>query len=177
MTSLSTPSSTITRTDSPRAAGYIAAAGYAAEGIVVIAQRLGWDGRVSDHLLDAAYAVAVLATVAALPALVRLVDSAWARTAALGRVLAQVGLAAMGVESAVSAVHRVHALGPLFGLGILLTLLGLLILAVAGLARGGLRWPAPLPLLGMVVAAAGGGAGASLVTGAIWLLLARRARP
>ena len=108
----------------------------------------------------------------ALPAVTR--RAGLGRLGVVGGWIGAAGLVAMGVESGVGVVHRVDALGVLFGLGILLSLLGLLLLAVAGLVAGTPRWLATLPLAAVVAAAAGGEVGASIVSAALWLVLARR---
>jgi hypothetical protein len=84
--------------------------------------------------------------------------------------VATAGFAAMGLESAVGAVHRLEALGPLFMMGIIAATLGCLLLAVAGGDRP--RWIAVLPFVAMVLAAAGGEVGASLLSAAAWALVA-----
>jgi hypothetical protein len=150
----------------------LAAGGYAAEGIVVLLHRgADFHGGFESRLLDLAYAVAVLASAAALPGL-----TAWLRVRRARRIAsraAQVGFVAMGVESGVGVVHRVDALGPLFGVGLLLSLAGLAVLAVDGALVTVPRWVATLPLLAVVVSAAGGEVGASIVSALLWLALTR----
>ena len=96
---------------------------------------------------------------------------------ALGRVarvvlrIAELGLIAMSVESVASQLHGGNTLGPMFFLGLVLTLLGLLLVAIDGLRRPGARWLAPLPFLGLLVGIAGSEHGGFVVLGAVWLVL------
>lgn len=153
--------------------GAIAAgAGFLVEGVLAFAHRsAGLDGAVYDHALDAAYAVAVFGAAAGLGGLIQALGLG--RVGRWGTRLAQFGCIAMGVESAAGALFgRIDALGPLFGIGILAALIGMIVVAVTGLISGRIRWAAALPLLALVVAAAGGGVGASVMSGAAWFALA-----
>ena len=126
-----------------------------------------WDG--TSQALNAAYLLACLALVVALPGVGRWLGGG--RGLRIGVVLAQVGYAAMAVESIASAVARGSVLGPVFAAGLLLSLVGLLVVAVAGLVLGVRRWAAPLPFVGMLVGIAGGDHGASIALGAVWAVL------
>jgi hypothetical protein len=158
--------------DRSRLAAMAAGLGYVVEGMLALAHRLaGADNGWYHHGLDAAYAVAVLGVAVVLQGL-----SAVLGLGRLGRIsarVAQAGCVGMGVESGASAIAgRIDALGPLFGIGILAALVGLVVVAVDGVRAGRVRWGAPLPLLALVVAAAGGEVGASIVAGIAWWALA-----
>lgn len=155
-----------------RPAALAAALGFLVEGVCALGHReLAFDGAVYHHLLDAGYAVAMAGCAIAVVPYARLLSPA--RSVVGAAWVGRVGFAAMGIESAVGAVHRVDALGPLFTLGILLALLGGLTLTATAAATGRPRWAGALPLVAMVVAAAGGEIGASVLSGALWALAAR----
>jgi hypothetical protein len=151
-------------------AAFVAAAGFAVEGVISLVHHTGdqhWDAL--SQVLNGAYALAALAVVIALPAVGR-----WLKVGRVGRsaiIVAQVGFAAMVVESVVSGVNDGNTLGPVFFVGLLLSLLGLLVLGIAAASRGRHRWAALLPFLGMFVGIAGGEHGGSIVTGAVWVVL------
>ena len=81
---------------------------------------------------------------------------------------AQAGLVLMTVESLASELHGGDTLGPVFMLGLLLTLGGLLVLGIDGLRRPGARWLALLPLVAMLVGIGAGDRGGFLLLGAAW---------
>ncbi|MBN9609946.1 MAG: hypothetical protein BGO26_18545 [Actinobacteria bacterium 69-20] len=162
-------SHSVTRHDG---AAWLAAVGYLAEGGIVLAEQAGFAGTTDNRLLNLSYAVAVLAAAVALPAVtshigLRRKGAGW--LGIIGSWLAQAGLVAMGVESGVAVVHEVTALGMLFVIGIVLSVAGLLVLAIGGAIAGAPRWLAVLPLLAVLAAAAGGDFGASIVSGALWV--------
>jgi hypothetical protein len=152
------------------AAAFVAAAGFIVEGVISLVHHTGdhhWDGL--SQVLNAAYALGAFALIVALPAV-----GSWLRVNRIGRagvVAAQVGYAAMVVESIVSGFHDGNTLGGLFFGGLLLSLVGLLVLGITGLVAGAVRWAALLPFIGMFVAIAGGDHGGSIVLGAVWVLL------
>lgn len=161
-------------------AAYVAAGAFLVEGVVSLVHHTGdsnWDAL--SQLLNAAYGVAVLAVALALPRVGRLLGANLGGR--VGIVVAQLGLVAMAVESAVSAVHKGNTLGGLFFGGLLAALLGLLVLGVVAVARGPRRSVALLPFLGMLVGIAAGEHGGGVVTAAMWLTLgiasARELRP
>jgi hypothetical protein len=80
----------------------------------------------------------------------------------------QVGLGLMTLESVVSQVHGGNTLGPVFMLGLLLTVLGFLVLGVDGLRRPARRWLALLPLVAMLVGIGGGDHGGFVLLGVAW---------
>lgn len=94
------------------------------------------------------------------------------RIGIVGVCVTQAGLVMMTIESAASQVHGGNTLGPVFMLGLLLTLIGFLTVGVDGLRRPGARWMAPLPLLGILVGIGAGDRGGFLVLGAVWSGLA-----
>lgn len=162
------PRTAITRSAST--AAFIAAAGFSTEGVISLVHHTGdqhWDG--PSQVLNAAYAVAAVALIVALPALGR-----WLQVNRVGRagvVGAQLGYAAMAIESIASGINDGDTLSGLFFAGLLLALAGLLVLGIAALVRGFARWAALLPFLGMFVGIAGGEHGGSIVLGAVWVLL------
>jgi hypothetical protein len=83
---------------------------------------------------------------------------------------AQPGLTLMVVESAVSQVHGGNTLGPVFMLGLLLALTGLLLVAADGLRHR--RWLAPLPFLAFLVAIGSGDHGGFLALALVWAAIA-----
>ncbi len=151
-------------------AAFVAAAGFAAEGVISLVHHTGDDhwGPLSQ-VLNGAYALAALALIFVLPTVGR-----WMQVNRIGRgavIAAQIGYAGMVVESIVSAVHDGNTLGGLFFGGLLLSLVGLLILGVSGVIAGYRRWGALLPFLGMFVGIAGGDHGGSIITAAVWIVL------
>jgi hypothetical protein len=152
------------------AAAFVAAAGFVVEGVIALVHKTGdddWDGL--SQVLNAAYVVGSIALIVALPVVGR-----WLRINRAGRlgvIAAQVGFAAMAVESVASGVHDGNTLGRLFFGGLLLSLIGLLVLGIADLMSGAVRWAAMLPFLGLLVGIAGGDHGGSIVLGAVWVLL------
>jgi hypothetical protein len=169
MTLTSTPART--RMGIAVVAPIVAGAGFVVEGVLALVHPVGdsgWDPLA--EVLDIAFLVAVLGGALTLPEVGR-----WLRVGRAGRaavVVAQVGCAAMAVESAVSAVHGGNTLGLLFLAGVLLMAVGTLALGIAGLVAGAVRWAAPLPLLGWLVTIGGGDHGGSIVLGALCLAFA-----
>jgi hypothetical protein len=159
-----------TTTRTAPAAAFIAAAAFITEGVISLVHHTGdhhWDG--PSQALNAAYALAAVALILALPAVGR-----WLQVDRIGRagiLAAQIGYAAMAIESIVSGFNDGDTLGGLFFGGLLLSLVGLLVLGIAALVRGHARWVALLPFLGMFIAIAGGDHGGSIVLGAVWVLL------
>lgn len=151
-------------------AALVAAAGFIAEGVISTVHHTGdhhWDGL--SQVLNAAYALAAVALIVALPAIGK-----WLQVSRLGRaavVAAQVGFAAMAIESIVSGFNDGDTLGGLFFIGLLLSLVGLLVLGIAGLISGQVRWASLLPFGGLFVGIAGGDHGGSIVLGAVWIVL------
>lgn len=152
-------------------AGFAAAVGFIVEGVIALVHTTGdqhWDA--ASQVLNLAFAGGCLALAAALPAAGRLLNAG--RAGRVGVGAAQVGFVAMTVESVASAVHDGNVLGGVFFVGLILTLLGQLVLAIDGARSGDRRWLAPLPFLGMLVSIVGGDHGGSIVLGVIWAALA-----
>jgi hypothetical protein len=93
-----------------------------------------------------------------------------ARFARAGCRVAQVGLGLMVVESAASQVHGGNTLGPVFLLGLLGALVGLLLVSAAGVRRR--TWPAVVPFVALLVGVGAGDHGGFLVLGLAWAALA-----
>jgi hypothetical protein len=152
------------------AAAFVAFAGFTVEGVIALVHHTGddhWDGL--SQVLGGAFTVASLALIVVLPAF-----GQWLLISRLGRagvIAAQLGYAAMAVESIVSGVHDGNTLGGLFFGGLVLSLVGLLLLGIAGLISGRVRWAAMLPFIGMLVAIAGGDHGGSILLGVVWAVL------
>lgn len=144
---------------------------YAVSGAGVIGHHVPdshWGAR--GAIVDAAGAVAFAATAIALAWLGPMLASG--RIATWSSRIAQAGLAAMTIESIVSLAHGGNTLGPVFLLGLLLTLGGTAALGYAGLRAHRLTWAAPLPALALLVGTAGGDHGGFLAAGIVWLVLA-----
>jgi len=78
----------------------------------------------------------------------------------------------MTIESIASEVHGGNTLGPVFLLGLVLTLVGFLVSGIDGLRHPGARWVALLPFLGLLVGIGAGEHGGFIVLGSVWLVLA-----
>jgi hypothetical protein len=89
---------------------------------------------------------------------------------------AQAGLVLMSVESVASQVHGGNTLGPVFLLGLLLSLAGLLVHGIASLRHPGARWLALVPFLALLVAIGAGDRGGFALLGIVWCGLALGAR-
>jgi hypothetical protein len=97
-------------------------------------------------------------------------------TASLGLIgvrVAQAGFVLMAIESGASQLHGGNVLGPVFMLGLLLSLAGLLVAGVDALRRPGSRWLALLPFLALLVAIGAGDRGGFVVLGVAWCAIAR----
>lgn len=163
-----TTESTMART-APMAA-FVAAVGFAVEGSISLVHHTGdSDWGPLSQVLNGAFALAALALIFVLPAAGR-----WMQVNRVGRgavTAAQIGYAAMVVESIVSAIYGGNTLGGLFFAGVLLSLVGLLVLGISAVIAGRRRWAALMPFLGMFVAIAGGEHGGSIITAAVWVVL------
>lgn len=152
-------------------ASVLAAAGFAVEGVIAVVHPVGdsnWDA--TAQVLNAAFGIAVLALALALPYVGR-----WLRVGRPGRIgviACQVGAVLMAIESVDSGAHGGNTLGGLFFGGVLLVLVGLLVLAIDGVRAGAVRWAAPLPVIGWLVAIGGGDVGGGIVLAVILLVVA-----
>lgn len=152
-------------------AAITAATGYIVEGLIAIVHPVGdknW-GTFADAL-NIAFLVAVLASAVALPYIGRWL--AVNRAGQLAVTAAQLGFAAMAVETVVSVAHGGNTIGAVFFIGMLLVTLGTLVLAATGVLAGTVRWAAPLPFLGWLASIAGGDHGGSIVLGILCLAAA-----
>lgn len=89
----------------------------------------------------------------------------------LGRAgcrVAQAGLVAMAAESVASQTHGGNTLGPLFLLGLVASLAGLILVAIDGLRQR--RWMAAVPFLALSVAVGAGDHGGFLLLGLAWAI-------
>ena len=131
----------------------------------------------TGYLVEIAFAVAVAVTVPLVPVLA----TAGSRAASIAAPAAQAGFAALLVSSVASIAVGGNALGPVFLLGILAALLGLVALAAISIhARLRLWWTAPLVLAGLVASMLVSGHGGAVALGVAWLVIAiglREARP
>jgi hypothetical protein len=148
-----------------------AAAAYVISGASVLGHSLpdqhwGTRGAIVDAVGAAAFAFTALAVSGLRPRLTDTRSGVWAAR------VAQFGLAGMTVESVASLIHGGNTLGAVFFGGLVLTIAGLAVLAVAGVRADRMRWVAPLPVLGLVLGIAGGDHGGFLVTGVVWLAIA-----
>jgi len=152
-------------------AAALAAAAFAIAGATVVGHTIPdqhWGTR--GAVLDIAFAVAAVAVAVALPGIAALLQVG--RLGRTGTRIAQVGHVAIAVECIASTVHDGNTLGPVFMLGLLASIVGLLLLAIDGVRAAASRWLAPLPLLALVVGIAGGNYGGAIVIGATWAGLA-----
>jgi amino acid transporter len=132
---LETKTFTTPTTSVATTAAFVAATGFVVEGVITLVHHTGdhhWDAL--SQVLNGAYALAALALIVALPALKR-----WLRLSRIGQagvIAAQIGCAAMVIESIASGLHDGNILGGLFFGGLLLTLVGQLVLGITGLFCG-----------------------------------------
>jgi hypothetical protein len=156
------------------AAMICAAAAFAVEGAAVLGHHIpdhNWGAR--GAVVDLAGAIGFLASAAALLAFAAPLHGRRIGTGALR--VAQTGLVAMTVESIASLVHGGNTLGPVFFVGLMFSLVGLLVVAVVGARDEGLRWVAALPFAGLFVSIAAGDQGGAIALAVVWLALARLA--
>lgn len=152
-------------------ASAVAAVGFAIEGAIALAHPVGdnhWDG--TAQVLNASFAVAVVALAFVLPYLSR-----WLRVGRTGRaavVAAQTGAGLMAVESVASGINGGSTLGGLFFAGLILMTLGLLVMGVSGLRARAVRWAALVPFVAWLVSIAVGDSGGSILLAAALVALA-----
>lgn len=158
----------LNRLSAPLAA--VAGVAFAVEGAIVVRAPQGdshWHA--SGYVVEAAFVVALAA---ALPMLTALRRSS-TRLSGIALWGARGGFAAMLVAALPSLVLGRDALGPVFLLGVVLSLGSLLALAVsAGRSRLPAWWVAPLAFLGLAVGIALGDQGGGVVMGVAWLAIA-----
>lgn len=154
----------------PRLAPRLAAIGglaYLIEGAITLyAPQPDRNWSASGYAIEAAFALALLATIGLIP----LLAANASRAARLGARVTQAGFAAMLVSSLASLPAGRSELGPLFLIGVLATLAGLAATTALALRRGRARsWTTPAVLAGLVVAIALGDHGGGIALGAAWL--------
>lgn len=152
-------------------AAVVGAVAFAGAGTIVVGHKIPdqhWGAR--GAILDVAFAIGLIAVAVALPALANLLGVR--RVGTIGTRLAQAGQAAMAVESIVSTIHGGNTLGPVFALGLVAALLGLVLLAIDGIRAGAARTLAPLPLVGLLVGIAAGDQGGAILLGVAWAAIA-----
>ncbi len=155
----------------PRIAAVVAGLAYVALGVVSLTGSVpdqNWGVR--GAIVNAFGLIGFAATVIAAERL--RTPLSLGRVGLVGLRAAQVGLTAMTIESVASEVHGGNTLGPVFFLGLVLTLLGFLVAGIDGLRHPGARWVALLPFLGLLVGIGAGEHGGFTVLGAVWLVLA-----
>jgi hypothetical protein len=129
----------------------------------------------SDYLIEVMFVIALLGTLVAIASLHALQRERYGRLGAAGFLVAFAGHALMLVAATATALAGREALEPLFPLGILAALVGLVLLWTATLrARMLPRWCGVLLIavlpLSAVLDLATGGAG-SIVLGIVWALV------
>jgi hypothetical protein len=150
----------------------VAGLGFAVEGAIVVRSPQGDSGwSASGYAVEAAFIVALIA---ALPALGLLKPYA-SRTTTWATIAARVGFFALLVAAVPSLAEGKDALGPLFLVGVLVSLASLLVLAVAGLRLR--AWAAPAAFLGLVVGMALGDKGGGVALGVAWVAIGLAALP
>jgi hypothetical protein len=153
----------------------VAGLGFAVEGAIVTRAPQGDSGwSASGYAVEAAF---VLALIAAIPAM-HLLRPAGSRAAVWATHGARGGFAALLVSAVPSLVEGKDVLGPLFLLGVLLSLVSLLVLSVVSLRRRGTGWwVAPAAFAGLVVSMALGDQGGGVVLGVAWAAIGLAALP
>lgn len=142
---------------------------YAVEGAIVVrAPQPDHHWHASGYAVEAAFVVALLAT---LP-LPGLLTGAATRAARVGARITQLGFAAMLVSAVASLGSGGTVLGPMFLLGVLAALGGLVALSIAATrARTGARWLAPLACFGLVLSIELGDDGGGILFGLAWIAI------
>jgi hypothetical protein len=160
-------------TQSRIGAAAVAAIAFAVAGTTVVGHKIPdqhWGTR--GAVLDVAFAIGLIAAAFVLPALSELVGVG--RVGRIGTRLAQIGQAAMAVESIASTIHGGNTLGPVFVLGLVGSVIGLAMVAIDGIRAGLARGLAVVPLLGLLVGIAAGDQGGAVVLGVAWAVVAVR---
>jgi hypothetical protein len=155
-----------------RFAALLAAIGgiaYAVEGAIVVRAPQGDSGwHASGYAVEAAFVIALLATIPLLP----LLATTGSRAARVAVPITQVGLTAMLVSAIASLAAGKTALGPAFLLGVLATMAGLLVLTVAAVRRRVPGWwMAPATFAGLVLSMALGNHGGGILFGLAWIAI------
>lgn len=158
----------------------LAAVGFIVAGATVVGHKIPdqhWGTR--GGILDVAFAIGAVAVAMALPAMAARLGVR--RLGRIGTRAAQVGHVAIAVEWVASTIHGGNTLGPVFMLGLLVSLVGLALVGIDALRAGVARTLALLPFLALLVGIAGGNQGGAIVLGIVWgfltAALARNAEP
>jgi hypothetical protein len=150
---------------------------YAVEGAIVARAPQGDDHwHASGYTVEAAFVIALLATIPLLPRLAANLS----KTGRLAARVSQLGFAAMLVSAVASLAVGGTTLGPAFLLGVLAAVAGLITLTVVAVrTRTAHWWLPPLALIGLVLSMALGDQGGGIVFGLAWIgiSLAVRERP
>jgi hypothetical protein len=152
-------------------AAVVAALAFAVAGTTVVGHKIPdqhWGTR--GAVLDVAFAIGLLAAALALPALADRLGLR--RVGMIGTRLAQAGQVAMAIESIASTIHGGNTLGPVFALGLVGSLVGLLLLAIGGFRAGVTRSLAAVPFVGLLIGIAAGDQGGAIVLGVAWAVVA-----
>lgn len=141
---------------------------YALEGAIVLrAPQPDQHWHASGYAVEAAFVLALVATLPLLPQL-----GAATRLATLATRVAQLGYSAMLVSAVASLVDGGTSLGPIFLVGVLAALAGLVGLAVWALRRRYPGWwTAPLAAAGLVLGIALGNHGGGILLGLAWIAI------
>lgn len=142
---------------------------YAVEGAVVVrAPQPEHNWHASGYAVEAAFIVALLATVPLLP----LLAGKGSRLGRIGAGVAQLGCTAMLVSAIASVAVGESVLGPGFFLGVLAAIAGLAVMTVASVRRRlDAWWTAPATLAGLVLSMALGDHGGGLLFGLAWIAI------
>jgi hypothetical protein len=144
----------------------LAAAGYAIEGAIVIRAPQpdsGWHA--SGYAVEAAFVVALLASIP----LIGLLRHSASRLSAVAAWSTRAGFGAMLVSAIPSLVAGRNELGPLFLLGVLASVVGLVVLSAGAVRnRPGFWWTTPTVAAGLVLSIALGDHGGGILFGIAW---------
>jgi len=144
----------------------LAAAGYAIEGAIVIRAPQpdsGWHS--SGYAVEAAFVVALLASIP----LIGLLRHSASRLSAVAAWSTRAGFGAMLVSAIPSLVSGRNELGPLFLLGVLASVVGLVVLSVGAVRiRQRFWWTTPTIAAGLVLSIALGDHGGGILFAIAW---------
>ena len=150
----------------------LAAAGglaYAVEGAIVVrAPQPDHHWHASGYAVEAAFIAALVATLPLPP----FFQAAAGRVGVLASRVVQLGFAAMLVSAVASLAAGETTLGPLFLLGVLAGVVGLLALTIGAIRRRTTGWWAsPLAFVGLVASIALGDHGGGILMGLAWIAI------
>lgn len=122
----------------------------------------------SGYTVEAAFVVALLATIPLLP----LLATQASRVGRLAARVSQLGFAGMLVSAIASLAVGGTTVGPAFLLGVLAAVIGLLALAVSAIRSREMHWwLSPLALVGLVLSMALGDHGGGILLGLAWIAI------